>query len=168
MDPSQDYVLLLGIENATHTSLRFRRKLRTCDEKYDVAITVSLHWSYICNSKVYKLCQNHKSRLITLIGVEVIICQTLAMNESLKVKFISTRTIDDKSNPKSILFSIFYCAISDHKSFDCLFTKRYNENRSNLSSWAAIDNDAIWSAQTREKDLKFKKWSFVQVCMKST
>lgn len=41
LDPSQDYVLLLGSENATHTILRFRRRMRTCDEKYDVSITVS-------------------------------------------------------------------------------------------------------------------------------
>jgi hypothetical protein len=41
LDPSQDYVLMSGHENATHTILRFRRKLDTCDEKFDVPITVS-------------------------------------------------------------------------------------------------------------------------------
>lgn len=41
-DASQDYVLLSSSENATHTNLRFRRKLNTCDEKFDVPITVSL------------------------------------------------------------------------------------------------------------------------------
>ena len=46
MDPSQDYVLLSGKENSTHTTLRFRRKLRTCDEKYDVSITVSLTFKF--------------------------------------------------------------------------------------------------------------------------
>ena len=40
VDTSQDYVLLSGSENATHTILRFRRKLNTCDEKSDVPITV--------------------------------------------------------------------------------------------------------------------------------
>lgn len=40
-DQSQDYVLLKSSENATHTILRFRRKLDTCDEKFDVPITVS-------------------------------------------------------------------------------------------------------------------------------
>jgi hypothetical protein len=40
-DTSQDYVLLSSSENATHTILRFRRKLNTCDEKFDVPITVS-------------------------------------------------------------------------------------------------------------------------------
>ncbi|XP_055626801.1 MOXD1 homolog 2-like [Toxorhynchites rutilus septentrionalis] len=39
VDPSQDYVLLLGYENATHTVLRFRRKLDTCDTNQDVPIT---------------------------------------------------------------------------------------------------------------------------------
>lgn len=39
-DASADYVLLSSSENATHTILRFRRKLNTCDEKFDVPITV--------------------------------------------------------------------------------------------------------------------------------
>uniref|UniRef100_A0A1B0DQ20 DOMON domain-containing protein n=1 Tax=Phlebotomus papatasi TaxID=29031 RepID=A0A1B0DQ20_PHLPP len=42
VDPSQDYVLLLGYENATHTVLRFRRKLDTCDTYHDLPITVSV------------------------------------------------------------------------------------------------------------------------------
>lgn len=41
VDPSQDYVLMLGYENATHTVMRFKRKLETCDTSYDIAITVS-------------------------------------------------------------------------------------------------------------------------------
>lgn len=41
VDPSQDYMLMLGYENATHTVLRFRRKLDTCDASHDIAITVS-------------------------------------------------------------------------------------------------------------------------------
>lgn len=41
VDPSQDYMLMLGYENATHTVLRFRRKLDTCDASHDMAITVS-------------------------------------------------------------------------------------------------------------------------------
>jgi DOMON domain len=39
-DASADYVLLTSSENATHTVLKFRRKLNTCDEKFDVPITV--------------------------------------------------------------------------------------------------------------------------------
>ncbi|XP_062559085.1 MOXD1 homolog 2-like [Armigeres subalbatus] len=39
VDSSQDYVLLLGYENMTHTVLRFKRKLDTCDVAYDVPIT---------------------------------------------------------------------------------------------------------------------------------
>lgn len=42
-DTSQDYVLLASSENATHTTLRFRRKLDTCDEKFDVPITVRVN-----------------------------------------------------------------------------------------------------------------------------
>ncbi|EFA04095.2 MOXD1 homolog 2 [Tribolium castaneum] len=38
VDPSQDYQLLLGYENHTHTVLRFRRKLDTCDH-HDIPIT---------------------------------------------------------------------------------------------------------------------------------
>ena len=41
VDRTQDYILLQGYENATHTVLRFRRKLDTCDKKHDVPITVS-------------------------------------------------------------------------------------------------------------------------------
>lgn len=40
VDSSQDYELLAGSENATHTTLRFKRKLNTCDDKFDVPITV--------------------------------------------------------------------------------------------------------------------------------
>ncbi|XP_053955143.1 MOXD1 homolog 2-like [Anastrepha ludens] len=39
VDPSQDYILLIGYENATHTIVRFRRKLDTCDSMYDIPIT---------------------------------------------------------------------------------------------------------------------------------
>ncbi|XP_014093768.2 MOXD1 homolog 2 [Bactrocera oleae] len=39
VDPSQDYVLLKGYENTTHTIIRFRRKLDTCDSVYDIPIT---------------------------------------------------------------------------------------------------------------------------------
>ncbi|XP_023029153.2 DBH like monooxygenase olf413 [Leptinotarsa decemlineata] len=38
VDPSQDYQLLLGYENNTHTVLRFRRRLDTCDH-HDIPIT---------------------------------------------------------------------------------------------------------------------------------
>lgn len=41
VDPQQNYILSLGYENATHTVLRFSRKLDTCDKSYDVPITVS-------------------------------------------------------------------------------------------------------------------------------
>uniref|UniRef100_T1GKL6 DOMON domain-containing protein n=1 Tax=Megaselia scalaris TaxID=36166 RepID=T1GKL6_MEGSC len=39
VDPSQDYILMLGYENSTHTVLRFRRKLDTCDTAHDIPIT---------------------------------------------------------------------------------------------------------------------------------
>uniref|UniRef100_A0A1A9ZTT9 DOMON domain-containing protein n=3 Tax=Glossina TaxID=44049 RepID=A0A1A9ZTT9_GLOPL len=39
VDPSQDYILMWGYENRTHTVLRFRRKLDTCDPAHDIAIT---------------------------------------------------------------------------------------------------------------------------------
>lgn len=41
VDPSQDYSLMLGYENNTHTVMRFQRKLVTCDISHDVPITVS-------------------------------------------------------------------------------------------------------------------------------
>ena len=41
VDPSQDYFLVHGFENATHTVLRFKRKLETCDSANDMPITVS-------------------------------------------------------------------------------------------------------------------------------
>lgn len=41
VDVSQDYVLLSGYENATHTVLRFKRLLDTCDTAHDLPITVS-------------------------------------------------------------------------------------------------------------------------------
>ena len=40
LDGSQDYDLIGAQENETHTVLRFRRKLVTCDDK-DLNITVS-------------------------------------------------------------------------------------------------------------------------------
>lgn len=39
MDLSQDYCLLLGFENKTHTVLRFSRRYDTCDSR-DLKITV--------------------------------------------------------------------------------------------------------------------------------
>lgn len=39
MDSSQDYSLLLGYENKTHTVLRFSRRYDTCDPR-DLKITV--------------------------------------------------------------------------------------------------------------------------------
>lgn len=41
MDGSQDYTLMLGYENMTHTVIRFKRSLDTCDMKDDFPITVS-------------------------------------------------------------------------------------------------------------------------------
>lgn len=46
VDPSQDYILLLGYENATHTVMRFKRKLDTCDTSHDIPITVSFLISF--------------------------------------------------------------------------------------------------------------------------
>jgi hypothetical protein len=40
VDSSQDYELLLGYENGTHTVIRFRRRYDTCDPQ-DFRITVS-------------------------------------------------------------------------------------------------------------------------------
>lgn len=48
VDPSQDYQLLLGYENVTHTVLRFRRRLDTCDN-HDIPITndtMRILWSF--------------------------------------------------------------------------------------------------------------------------
>jgi dimethyladenosine transferase 1 len=39
VDQSQDYEMLLGYENGTHTVIRFRRKYDTCDQ-HDYRITV--------------------------------------------------------------------------------------------------------------------------------
>lgn len=46
VDPSQDYVLMLGYENATHTVMRFKRKLETCDTSYDIPISVSVNFFF--------------------------------------------------------------------------------------------------------------------------
>ncbi|KAI9559612.1 hypothetical protein GHT06_013617 [Daphnia sinensis] len=43
LDPQQDYDLIGAHENETHTVMRFRRKLVTCDDK-DLNITVSTSW----------------------------------------------------------------------------------------------------------------------------
>lgn len=59
VDSSQDYVLLLGYENQTHTVLRFKRKLDTCDVAYDVPITVSvLGWGW---DHVFHVCRCRRS-----------------------------------------------------------------------------------------------------------
>ncbi|XP_058465517.1 MOXD1 homolog 2-like [Malaya genurostris] len=39
VDSSQDYTVLLGYENVTHTVIRFKRNLETCDNKDDTPIT---------------------------------------------------------------------------------------------------------------------------------
>ncbi|TMW45479.1 hypothetical protein DOY81_009441, partial [Sarcophaga bullata] len=52
VDPSQDYILMLGYENKTHTVLRFRRKLDTCDTLHDIAITNdTMRVMYMYNEK---------------------------------------------------------------------------------------------------------------------
>ncbi|CAL4227166.1 unnamed protein product, partial [Meganyctiphanes norvegica] len=38
-DPSQDYEMLGGYENGTHTVLRFTRPWTTCDDKHDWLLT---------------------------------------------------------------------------------------------------------------------------------
>lgn len=43
---------MLGYENSTHTVLRFRRKLDTCDTAHDIPITVS---------SIYEIPANHPS-----------------------------------------------------------------------------------------------------------
>lgn len=53
VDPSQDYFLLHGYENATHTVLRFKRKLDTCDTANDVPITVSCTFHFSTNDKQF-------------------------------------------------------------------------------------------------------------------
>ena len=50
-DAQQDYELLEATENATHTRLKFQRKLSTCD-KDDFAINVNLHWSFMSAIKI--------------------------------------------------------------------------------------------------------------------
>lgn len=52
VDPSQDYSLLLGYENNTHTVLRFQRKIVTCDISHDIPITVS-YLIYLPQTKSY-------------------------------------------------------------------------------------------------------------------
>lgn len=76
LDPSQDYVLLSGRENASHTILRFRRKLRTCDEKYDVAITVSV------GKKMTAEGQSKPQKSPTN---PLVICQTLTINSKTQI-----------------------------------------------------------------------------------
>lgn len=99
LDPSQDYVLLSGIENDTHTILRFRRKLKTCDEKYDVSITVS--WVFVKLTEAAKGSKTTNSQkpqnlpqlneLTFFFSLAIfpgqaasIICQTLTMNVGFK------------------------------------------------------------------------------------
>lgn len=53
VDPSQDYILLLGYENATHTVMRFKRKLDTCDTSHDIPITVSTTTTAIQSTLCY-------------------------------------------------------------------------------------------------------------------
>ena len=68
VDASQDYLLLSSSENATHTILRFRRKLDTCDEKFDFPTTVSKArvnnfffplWAYLIKSYTRKVLQKN-------------------------------------------------------------------------------------------------------------
>lgn len=62
VDTSQDYVLLSGSENATHTILRFRRKLNTCDDKSDVPITVREN-SLVLRCRLLE-CRTEKDRFV--------------------------------------------------------------------------------------------------------
>jgi len=46
VDASQDWELLQGMENDTHTVLRFRRAYDTCDRDQDIRITVSFNFPF--------------------------------------------------------------------------------------------------------------------------
>jgi DOMON domain len=48
VDASQDWELLKGSENDTHTVLKFRRAYDTCDRDQDIRITVSGHSFFAC------------------------------------------------------------------------------------------------------------------------
>jgi len=53
MDDSQDVELLMGYRNFTHSVLRFKRPLVTCDKEHDVPITVS--FSYKNMNQIYQI-----------------------------------------------------------------------------------------------------------------
>lgn len=66
IDPSQDYSLMKGYENSTHTVLRFRRKLDTCDNKHDIVISVSITEAFyscktVCNIYVITFIEQHNA-----------------------------------------------------------------------------------------------------------
>jgi hypothetical protein len=44
-DTKQDYHLTMGYENSTHTVIRFKRKMNTCDGNEDFPITVRYTFS---------------------------------------------------------------------------------------------------------------------------
>jgi DOMON domain len=73
VDPSQDYILLLGYENATHTVLRFKRKLDTCDTTHDVVLTVSKG----PNSRIFRLTSS------TISSYPTILCEKVEFSRSL-------------------------------------------------------------------------------------
>ena len=110
LDHSQDYVLLSGYENKTHTVIRFRRKLDTCDEKYDVSITVSLPSAQLMLKP---------RKLFSLLFVSL--CGWLLSSYNFLERKFSSQTMKSAINQTlcpSILYPIFNtsCKFLDHKS----------------------------------------------------
>nr|CAI5840241.1 unnamed protein product [Callosobruchus analis] len=137
VDPSQDYQLLLGYENNTHTVLRFRRKLDTCDH-HDIPITLEhdigkLHemeadgWKKIMKDSVV----SHKFKRKK-------VCWALATCMSFR------RSSDDKSLmnielPPSVIVGICECTFF-HKFLLLTFEQKVPVVTSDFDPYASIGN----------------------------
>ncbi|KAG5667527.1 hypothetical protein PVAND_015506 [Polypedilum vanderplanki] len=88
VDTSQDYELLTGSENSTHTILRFRRKLNTCDDKSDVPITNdTMNVIYIYHDEKPKRGQFRSENLPNLLLSQQQIRPLLLLQRSPTAKF---------------------------------------------------------------------------------
>lgn len=58
-DPEQDCTLVGGRQNESHTVVRFRRALDTCDRNHDYVLGVSLI-KLLRNSSKHTVCSMHK------------------------------------------------------------------------------------------------------------
>ena len=154
VDPSQDYQLLLGYENSTHTVLRFRRRLDTCDN-HDVPITVSYVIYYVawfCRGCKFffllptlgRILHNSTNRfeLVSSTGVEMKQWQTSQWGfEDWKLEQVFLALVSPL--PPSV-FTAFFSVVCAHAPVSCNTQEFLTHSHLEKSSCTHVVPKTLW------------------------